>query len=286
MNKWVAGARPRTLPAAIAPTIVGSALAYHELRSISWLNSLLAFTVGISLQVAVNYANDYSDGIRGTDDSRVGPIRLVASQLATPQAVKRAAYFSFFIAMVAGTVLSIRTSLWLLLIGAFAIIAAWTYTGGSRPYGYRGYGELSVFIFFGVVATMGSYFVQTRRLTIHALVLACAMGALACSILVVNNLRDLPKDSQVGKRTLAVMLGDKRTRIFFISLLLVAHLLVLNLALSIPYLLTVLILLPTTLNIARSVWRGAVGRDLITVLGRTARVQALFALILALALLP
>ena len=186
MNKWVLGARPRTLPAAITPVIVAVAIAYPTL---DLLNALLALIVGLSLQIAVNYANDYSDGIKGSDANRIGPIRLVASGIAGAAQVKRAAFIAFGFAAFAGLYLSFRTSYWLIAIGAAAIIAAWRYTGGENPYGYRGLGEIYVFIFFGLVATLGTYFGQTGEITIEATMAAISNGAIACALLAVNNIQ-------------------------------------------------------------------------------------------------
>jgi len=201
---WIAGARPKTLGAAIAPVIVGTAFAGYDAEP---TNFILALLVALALQIGVNYANDYSDGVRGTDDDRVGPIRLVGSGLAKPEAVKRAAFLSFFVAAFAGLILSARTEWYLLIIGALAIIAAWTYTGGPKPYGYQALGEISVFIFFGLVATLGTYFVQVGSISWPVILAAISMGLLATAILNVNNLRDLERDAKSGKRTLAVRLG-------------------------------------------------------------------------------
>ena len=219
MNKWVLGARPRTLPAAITPVIVAVAIAYPTL---DLLNALLALIVGLSLQIAVNYANDYSDGIKGSDANRIGPIRLVASGIAGAAQVKRAAFIAFGFAAIAGLYLSIRTSYWLIAIGAAAIIAAWRYTGGENPYGYRGLGEIYVFIFFGLVSTLGTYFGQTGEITIEATMAAISNGAIACALLAVNNIRDIEGDFQVNKRTLAVRLGDTRARRFYMFLIFIA----------------------------------------------------------------
>ena len=193
-NKWLAGARPRTLPAAIAPVLVGTSLIHSDKRSINLLNGLAALLVSLLLQIAVNFSNDYSDGIRGTDRNRVGPLRLVASGLATAKHVKAAAYLCFTLASICGLFLASRTSWWLILLGLICIIAAWTYTGGAKPYGYSGFGEISVFIFFGVVATVGSYFVQSGKITWQSFLVSIPMGSLSCAILAINNLRDLPKD--------------------------------------------------------------------------------------------
>lgn len=219
MNRWILGARTKTLPAVITPVIVAVALAYPKFNL---ANALLALIVGLALQIAVNYANDYSDGIRGTDEDRVGPIRLVASGLATAAEVKRAAYLSFAIAAVAGAYLSARSSYWLLAIGATAIISAWRYTGGKNPYGYRGLGELYVFIYFGLVATIGTYFSQTGQIDIEAIVAAISNGAISCALLMVNNIRDIEGDTKSGKQTLAVKVGDTRARRIYMLLIFVA----------------------------------------------------------------
>ena len=219
MNIWIAGARPRTLPAALTPVLVAVAIAYPKIEII---NALLALIVGLSLQIAVNYANDYSDGIKGTDEVRVGPTRLVASGLASADAVKRAAFGAFAIAAAAGLLLSMRTSLWFLAIGAAAIISAWRYTGGNNPYGYRGLGEIYVFIFFGLVATLGTFYSQTGEVTIEAIMAAISNGAISCALLAVNNIRDIEGDTKVGKETLAVKLGDTRARRFFMLLIFIA----------------------------------------------------------------
>ncbi len=285
MNKWIAGARPRTLPAAIAPVLVGTALIRRDHHSINYINALLALAVSLLLQVAVNYSNDYSDGVRGTDNNRVGPIRLVASGLATAQAVKQAAITCFSLASILGIILAARTSWWLILAGALSILAAWTYTGGKKPYGYLGFGEISVFLFFGLVATVGSYFVQSHRITWQSILVSLPVGALSCAILAVNNLRDLPKDSLVGKMTLAVRLGDKRARQMFIGLLILAHLAALLAALITPWTLITLLFLPVSLKIAQRVLAGAKGADLIPTLGQVGKLQLLLSTSLAIALL-
>jgi 1,4-dihydroxy-2-naphthoate octaprenyltransferase len=279
LNKWIVGARPRTLPAAIAPVLVATALAASD-ADIPM--AALALFVSLSLQVGVNYANDYSDGIKGTDDNRVGPTRLVASGLASAKSVKHAAFLSFAVSAVIGLILALQSSLWLIAIGAAAIVAAWTYTGSKRPYGYLGLGEISVFLFFGVVATMGSYFVQTELITWQSFIVSIPMGALACAILAINNLRDRAQDESVGKRTLAVRLGDAGARKLFISLLVLAHVA----AISIPdeNALITLALLPQTVIIANQVRNGATGAALIPLLGKTGQLQLWFALVLSLAL--
>lgn len=219
MNKWILGARPRTLPAAIAPVVVAVAIAYPTFNLI---NALLSLIVGLALQIAVNYANDYSDGIKGTDEDRVGPTRLVASGLANAAEVKQAAYIAFAVGGIAGYLLASRTSYWFLAIGAAAIIAAWRYTGGKNPYGYRGLGEIYVFIFFGLVATLGTFYGQTGQITIEAIMAAISNGAVSCALLAVNNIRDIEGDTKVGKRTFAVRLGDTRARRFYMFLIFIA----------------------------------------------------------------
>ncbi len=284
MKKWLQGARPRTLPAAIAPVLVGTSLHHSHGHSINWVNALLALSVSLLLQIAVNYANDYSDGVRGTDEVRVGPVRLVASGLATATSVKKAAYLTFTLAAVLGVTLALRTSLWLIAVGAVAILAAWTYTGGSKPYGYQGFGEISVFVFFGLVATMGSYFAQSQELTWESFLVAIPVGALSCALLAINNLRDLPKDALVGKLTLAVRLGESKARYFFISLLVIAHLTVLLAVVISPWVLVSIFLIPVTIQISQRILAGAEGKALIPLLGNTARLQLLLSTTLAVAL--
>ena len=279
MNKWVLGARPRTLPAAIAPVVVASALAGPDFN---WFRAALALKVGVWLQIGVNYANDYSDGVKGTDENRIGPTRLVASGLASAKAVKNAAFVSFAIASVAGLWLSLLTSPLLILIGILAIAAAWGYTGGKNPYGYRGLGEISVFTFFGLVATMGSYYAQTEKVTLLSFIAAIPMGALACAILAVNNIRDRAQDELAGKRTLAVRLGDAKARRLFVSLLVLAH--VAAVATLIPTALLTLLVAPMSYAISKLVLSGVSGKDLIPVLGRTGKLQLMFAIVFALAL--
>ncbi len=276
LTTWITGARPRTLPAAIAPVLVATALAQSNANI---LRALLALLVSLALQVAVNYSNDYSDGVRGTDADRIGPTRLVASGLASASAVKKAAIYSFLVAAIAGLSLAWLTSWWLLLIGAAAVIAAWTYTGGKKPYGYSGLGEISVFVFFGLVATVGSYYVQTETITLHSFIVAIPMGSLSCAILAANNIRDRAKDEMVGKRTLAVRLGDRRSRILFFTLLLSAHVAPL-LTLS-PWSLLTLLALPATIGLGRLVLSGISGAALIPVLAKTGQLQLAFSALLA-----
>jgi 1,4-dihydroxy-2-naphthoate octaprenyltransferase len=279
MNKWVLGARPRTLSAAIAPVVVASALAGSDFN---WFRAALALKVAVWLQVGVNYANDYSDGVKGTDENRIGPTRLVASGLASATAVKNAAFISFAIASIAGVWLSLLTSPPLILIGVLAIAAAWGYTGGKNPYGYSGLGEISVFTFFGLVATMGTYYVQTENLTVLSFIVAIPMGALACAILEINNIRDRAADELVGKRTIAVRLGDTKARQLFVSLLLLAH--VAALATLVPTALLTLLVAPMSYSISKLILSGVSGKDLIPVLGRTGKLQLMFAIVFALAL--
>ena len=280
MNKWILGARIKTLPAAIAPVIVGTSLA----DQIKVINALLALTVSLSLQIAVNYANDFSDGVRGTDTNRVGPTRLVASNLATASSVKNASFISFFVAIIAGTLLAFNTSVWLIAVGLISILAAWGYTGGKKPYGYLGFGELAVFIFFGIVATVGSYYVQVEQISSSALLLSIPMGSLSCAILVINNLRDLNQDKLVSKRTMAVKLGDANTRIFYLVLLVLAQVSAAAAASINNYALLTLLWLPLTYSAANQVLKGASGKELITILGKTSRLQFLLALTLAISL--
>ena len=280
MNKWVAGARPKTLPAAIAPVAVGTALAGSDFDPIL---ALLALLVSLSLQVGVNYANDYSDGVKGTDDNRIGPMRLVASGAAPAHQVKIAAYLALGFGAIFGLILALQTSLWLVAIGALAIAAAWGYTGGKNPYGYFGFGELSVFVFFGLVATMGTYYAQTGELTLNSLLVAIPMGSLSCALLAINNLRDRAADELVGKRTLAVRLGDASARRAFIALLLIAHISVLFLLK--PWALLTLLLLPMTFSLIKAIRAGAQGAQLIPLLGKTGKLQLRFAILLSLGLL-
>lgn len=275
-NEWIQGARPKTLPAAVAPVMVGTALAFPNPN---YVNALLALVVSLALQIGVNFANDYSDGIRGTDADRVGPMRLVGSGLATPNAVRNTAFGCFSIAAIAGLFLSSRSSLWLILIGALAISAAWGYTGGNNPYGYRALGEISVFLFFGVVAVLGTYFVQSEKITFLAVCASFPVGAFACAMLVMNNLRDRAKDLEVGKRTLAVVLGDRATRILYLSLLMSGGLIGALTAISRPWALLTIVTLPVSISLAAKVLKGAGGRDLIPLLQRTALIQLIFAFI-------
>jgi 1,4-dihydroxy-2-naphthoate octaprenyltransferase len=280
MNKWIVGARVKTLPAAVAPVLIGTSYA----EKINWGNALLALLVSLFLQIAVNFANDYSDGVRGTDTHRIGPVRLVASGLASASSVKRAALISCLIAAIAGLILAVNISPWLLAVGAAAIWAAWAYTGGKKPYGYFGFGELSVFIFFGLVATVGSYYIQTEQFIWQIFLLSMPVGTLSCAILAINNLRDLPQDKLVGKRTMAVRIGEKNTRVFFMLLLVTAQITALVAAGINPLALITLICAPITYRVVKQVLNGAVGSDLIEVLSKTAKLQLLMSILLAAAL--
>ena len=279
MNRWILGARPRTLPAAIAPVLVASALAGSDFN---WFRAALALKVSLWLQIGVNFANDYSDGIKGTDTNRIGPTRLVGSGLATARSVKFAAFISFGIAAVCGFWLAMLTSPLLIAVGALSITAAWSYTGGRRPYGYSGFGEISVFVFFGLVATVGSFYVQTQRITLMSFIVAIPVGALSCAILAINNLRDLNQDAISGKRTLAVRMGDAAARRAFVVLLIVTHISAVATFRS-TALLTLLIA-PLTLSLARQVLGGASGAALIPILGKTGRLQLIFSAVFAVAL--
>ena len=280
MNKWLIGARIKTLPAAISPVLIGTSYA----EQITWINAALALIVALFLQIAVNYANDYSDGIKGTDQNRIGPIRLVASGLASAVAVRNAAYISFLIAAIAGSILSFNTSMWLFIIGGISILAAWGYTGGKKPYGYIGFGELSVFVFFGLVATIGSYYIQSKELNWQIFLLSIPVGCLSCAVLVINNLRDLSNDKLVGKRTLAVLLGDKKTRNFYIVLLVISQLVSISAAVIDIKMLFTLICIPMAVNVIKKIATGVESIELIPILGKTARLQLLLAVITAAAL--
>jgi 1,4-dihydroxy-2-naphthoate octaprenyltransferase len=276
MNKWILGARPRTLPAAIAPVVVATALVGADFN---WFRAALALKVAVWLQIGVNFANDYSDGVKGTDADRVGPIRLVASGMASASSVKSAAFFSFGVASIAGVWLALLASPWLILIGGISIAAAWGYTGGKNPYGYRGLGELSVFLFFGVVATMGTYYAQTEKITLLSFIISIPMGALSCAILAINNLRDRPKDALVGKLTVAVRIGDRNARIMYVALLALAHLAAI--ATLIPTALLTVLALPMSISVSRQVLSGISGKELIPILGKTGKLQMVFSILLA-----
>jgi 1,4-dihydroxy-2-naphthoate octaprenyltransferase len=278
MKKWIAGARLPTLPAAIVPVLVGTAAAgmpYHLDRA------LLAAIVALALQVGVNFANDYSDGIRGTDKNRTGPVRLVASGLATPAAVLRAAIIAFAIAAAAGITLSLQVDARLIAVGFAAIAAAWFYTGGPKPYGYNGLGEVFVFIFFGLVGTLGSTYVQHGALTVVSTLASLAVGSLTTALLVVNNLRDIPGDQATGKRTLAVKMGDGATRRLYLALLAAAALATLAVVALRPWALFAFIAAAAAIRPVQIIRSGATGRALVPVLIDTGRLELAFGVLFA-----
>ena len=293
LNIWFQGARPKTLGAAIAPVLVGSSIAYYE-KSFSLNISLLALLVSISIQVAVNYANDYSDGIKGTDDQRVGPVRLVGQKLASPRSVKTAAILFFSVAALSGLFITILSQQWwFLLLGFSAIVAAWTYTGGPKPYGYAGLGEVFVFIYFGLVAVIGTTYAQTLFFKPYFLLYAISIGLFASAILVVNNLRDREKDKQNNKNTLAVKLGDKRTRNLYVLLMILPFILIVSLFIynifnpgtrigaTIQIQLLAFVLAWKSI---KPVINKVTGRDLIPVLVNTGKTEILWALLVSVAL--
>ena len=288
-GEWVAGARPKTLPAAIVPVAVGTAAAVDRSDggwdgTIVWWRVVAALIVSLALQIATNYANDYSDGIRGTDDDRAGPMRLVGSGAAPAAHVKWMAVAWFGVAAVAGLGLAIAVGWELLAVGVTAIAAGWFYTGGDNPYGYKGLGEVFVFVFFGLVATVGSAYVQPAGWSGRAWLAAVAVGALATALLVTNNLRDIPTDAETGKRTLAVRLGDGRTRLLFAALLVAPFGLALALAFDRPWALLALGAMPVAALAVRPVRAGAMGRDLIPVLEATGRTQLSYGVFLTVGL--
>lgn len=281
---WIAGARIHTLPAAISPVAAGTGAA-AAVDAVVWWKAALALALALAMQIGVNYANDYSDGIRGTDADRVGPARLVGSGLAEPRSVKYAAFSCFAAGAVCGLVLAATTAWWLILIGALAIGAAWTYTGGARPYGYRALGEISVFIFFGLVAVLGTMYVQAGRITVSSWLAAVGVGALACAILVANNLRDIPTDRATGKHTLAVVLGDRGSRILYSVLMLLAVAAAMAIAVSDgPWPLLALVSAPLILRAVFRVATGATGADLVPVLQDTGLAELVWAIGLAIGL--
>jgi 1,4-dihydroxy-2-naphthoate octaprenyltransferase len=283
LPQWVAGSRPRTLPNSIVPVAVGTGVAIGFGHPV-WWRAAVALLVSLLLQVGVNFANDYSDGIRGTDEDRVGPMRLVGSKVAPPKQVLAAAFGCFALAAVAGLALAAVTTWWLLLVGAAAIAAGWFYTGGSKPYGYRALGEISVFVFFGLVSVVGTAYVQLEGLPWAAWVAAVPVGLLSCAMLVVNNLRDIPTDKASGKRTLAVVLGDGGTRLLYAGCAAAAFLCVPAVAVSRPWATLAIPAALWAISPTRRVLRGVTGPALIAVLGETGRLQIIFGALFTLGL--
>lgn len=285
MKVWVAGARPKTLSAAIAPVLVGTAAGTVGQGPVRWERFALAAVVSLALQVGVNYANDYSDGVRGTDDARVGPVRITASGLATPAAVKRAAWLSFVVAAIAGTALALIVNPWLISVGVVAILAAWGYTGGPKPYGYSGLGELMVLVFFGFVATIGSAYVQYRTWPAAAIWGSLTVGLPACAVLLANNIRDVATDTEVGKRTLAVRVGARRARHLFVAGLGFAFVAIVPIAVVYPWATLGFLGIPFAIGPARLILTRDDPPALIEALVGAARTQLVSATALAVGLL-
>jgi 1,4-dihydroxy-2-naphthoate octaprenyltransferase len=283
LAQWIAGARPRTLPNAVAPVIAGTGAAAW-LHAALWWKALLALAVAVALIIGVNFANDYSDGIRGTDDNRAGPVRLVGSRLAAPRSVLAVALGSWAVGAVAGLALALTSAPWLIAVGALCIAGAWLYTGGSRPYGYAGFGEVAVFVFFGLVAVLGTQYTQALRVDWVGGALAVATGALSSAVLVANNLRDIPTDAESGKITLAVRLGDKGTRVFYQTLLAGAAVLTLALTAATPWCALGLLAAPLAVRAAKPVRTGQVGPALIPVLRDTGLTMLVWSIAVAAAL--
>jgi 1,4-dihydroxy-2-naphthoate polyprenyltransferase len=279
VNRWVLGARPRTLPAAVVPVLVGTATAAGG--GVHWWRAGVAMVVALAIQVTTNYLNDYSDGVRGTDDVRVGPVRLVASRLATPAEVKRAALLAAVVAAVAGLTLVPAVGPEVVVIGALSLAAGYFYTGGPMPYGYFGLGEVFVFLFFGVVATAGSSYIQLDEVTLLALAASVPVGFLATALLVANNLRDVRTDGAAGKRTLAVRLGEPATRALYSGLVVGAFLVLPVLALRRPLALLALLAIPLAARPVRLVSSAASGRSLVPALADTGRLSLGFGVLLA-----
>ncbi len=284
VGQWISGARLRTLPMAIAPVIIGTAAAFG-MGGLHWGRAVLAALVALLLQVGVNYANDYSDGIRGTDEVRVGPLRLVGSGVAKPSHVKMAAFSAFGLAMLAGLFLVILSQAWwLLLVGAGAVLAAWGYTGGKNPYGYMGLGDVFVFVFFGPVATLGTTFTQTGGVSAAAVLGSISTGLIAVALLMANNVRDIPTDTEVGKRTLAVRLGDRNARRSYVVMLALSVLLMLFVAPANPWILLVLLLIPFMLMPSWLMLKGKKRKSLIPVLQQTGMLNLGFSVLFAAAM--
>ncbi|MCH7789045.1 MAG: 1,4-dihydroxy-2-naphthoate polyprenyltransferase [Acidobacteria bacterium] len=280
LSPWVQGARPKTLPAAVVPVVVGTACVVGD--GVIWWRAACAMIVAVALQIGTNFANDYSDGVRGTDDDRTGPLRLVASGVASPTSVKRAAQLSFGIAGLFGTAVSIAVGPELLVVGVLSVAAGWLYTGGPKPYGYYGWGEVFVFVFFGLVATIGSAYVQHREILGVAVIAAVPVGLLATALLIINNLRDIPSDAATGKNTLAVRMGDRNTRIFYTATIALSFVGVVAVGSTYRPWASIalggLVLTPAPVRVVAS---GATGASLISVLGATGRLQLVTGLLLA-----
>jgi 1,4-dihydroxy-2-naphthoate polyprenyltransferase len=283
LAQWIEGARPRTLPNALAPVIAGTGAA-SWLHAAVWWKAVLALLVAVAMVIGVNYANDYSDGIRGTDDDRTGPVRLVGSRLAAPRSVLIAAVVTLAIAAAAGLVLAVTSAPWLIALGALCIAGAWLYTGGSKPYGYLGLGELAVFVFFGPVAVLGTQYVQALRIDWVGATLAVGIGALSSAVLVANNLRDIPTDQRAGKLTLAVRLGDARTRMLYRALIVLPAVLTLALMAATPWCAVGLVAAPLAVRAAAPIRAGRGGRELIPVLRDTGLTMLVWSAAIAAAL--
>ncbi|WP_124055298.1 1,4-dihydroxy-2-naphthoate polyprenyltransferase [Arcanobacterium ihumii] len=284
-SDWLEGARIRTLPAAVAPVIAGAGVAVTE-GAFSWTRTLLAALVALFLQIGVNFSNDYSDGVRGTDEHRSGPPRLTGGGKATPSTVLAVAFGFFFAAAVAGLALvALCGQWWLLICGVVAILAAWFYTGGKNPYGYLGLGEIFVLVFFGYMATVGTVYTQSGTAPLLAWVIATAIGLIACALLMINNIRDIPTDLQSGKRTLAVRLGDRVARLSFVAMLVVPPVITAFIGFfTYPLLITTLLLLVVVPVMSRPVLVGARGRALIVVLRNTGFYELAYAVLITLLL--
>ncbi|MET8651972.1 MULTISPECIES: 1,4-dihydroxy-2-naphthoate polyprenyltransferase [Nocardia] len=281
--QWIEGARPRTLPNAIAPVLAGTGAA-ASIDGLVWWKAALALLVSLALIIGVNYANDYSDGVRGTDDDRVGPLRLVGSGVAAPAAVKNAAILSLTVGAVIGLVLVFSTAWWLLLVGAGCLAGAWYYTGGKNPYGYSGFGELAVFVFFGLIGVLGTQFVQAERIDWVGAVLAVAVGAFSSAVLVANNLRDIPTDTESGKTTLAVKLGDPRTRTLHLVLLAIPFVATAALVARTPFALVGVLAVPLAIRANAPVRTGKNGMELIPALRDSGLALLVWSALTALAL--
>ncbi|MBW4715871.1 1,4-dihydroxy-2-naphthoate polyprenyltransferase [Saccharothrix obliqua] len=277
--QWISGTRPRTLPNSVAPVLIGAGAAHH-IDGFNALWSALALLVSVALQIGVNYANDYSDGIRGTDAHRVGPFRLVGSGAAEPKAVRFAAFAALAVAAAAGLALvALSGRYWMVAFGAVCVAGAWFYTGGRKPYGYAGLGELAVFLFFGPAAVLGTLYVQAGEITGIGIGGAIAMGAFSTGVMIANSLRDIPTDVQAGKRTLATTLGDKDSRRLYLALVTIPFVITLAIGLRVPFALLAFVALPLVVLGARRVAKGDKGRDLIPVLQHTGLAMLLWSVV-------